>query len=70
MEDLETLIVFSIRTLKRSNKKCGNKKVLRLVQESVDSDVTKKHFEKLLGELVKCYSVQIKLIGTRTGAQY
>ena len=46
------------------------------VQESVDSEVTKEHFEELLDKLIKCHSVQIKLVGTRTclslpkGAQY
>ena len=74
--DLETLIVASIGTLKRSNKKCGKEEVLHLVQESVDSEVTKEHFEELLDKLIKCQSVQIKLVGTRTclslpkGAQY
>ena len=74
--DLETLIVASIKTLKRNNKKCGKEEVLHLVQESVDSEVTKEHFEELLGKLIKWYSVQIKLVGKRTcsslpeGAQY
>ena len=74
--DLETLIVASIETLKRSDKKCGKEEVLHLVQESVDSKVTREHFEELLDKLIKCHSVQIKLVGTRTflsfpkGAQY
>ena len=38
--DLETLIVASIETLKRNNKKCDKEGVLHLVQESVDSEVT------------------------------
>ena len=50
--DLEALIVASIETLKRSNKKCGKKEVLHLVQESVDSEVTKEHFEELLDKLI------------------
>ena len=74
--DLETLIVASIETLKRSNKKCGKEEFLHLVQESVDSEVTKEHFKELLDKLIKCHSVQIKLVGTRTclslqkGVQY
>ena len=51
--DLETLIVTSIETLKRSYKKCGKEEVLHLVQESVDSEVTKEHFEELLDKLIK-----------------
>ena len=34
--------------------------------ESVDIEVAEEHFEELLDELIKCYSVQIKLVGTRT----
>ena len=63
---METLIIASIETLKRNSKKCGKKEVLNFVQESVDSEVTKEHFEELLEKLIKCHSVQIKLIGTRT----
>ena len=56
--ELETLIVASIVTLKRNNEKCGKEEVLHLVQESVDSEVTKKHFEELIDKLIKCHSVQ------------
>ena len=51
--DLETLIVASIESLKHNNKKCVKEEVLHLVQESVDSEVTKEHFEKLLDKLIK-----------------
>ena len=64
--DLETLIVASIETLKWNNKKCGKEEVLHLVREFVGSEVTKEHLKKLLDKLIKCHSVQIKLIGTRT----
>ena len=55
--DLETLIVASIQTLKRNNKNCSKEDVLRLIQKSVDSEVTKEHFEELLDEFKKCHSV-------------
>ena len=64
--NLETLVVASIETLNRNNKKYGKEEVLNLVQESVDSEVTKEHFEELLNKLIKCHSVQIKLVGTWT----
>ena len=41
-KDLETLIVASIQTLKRSNKKCGKEEVFRLVQESMGARLRKK----------------------------
>ena len=65
-KDLETLIVASIQTLKRNNKKCGKEEVFRLVQESVESEVTKEIFEERLDPLVESHSVNIKLFGTRT----
>ena len=48
--DLKTLIAASLETLKRSNNKCGKEEVLHLVQESVDNEVRKKHFEKRLNK--------------------
>ena len=65
-KDLETLIVASIQTLKRNNKKCGKEEVFRLVQESVESEVTKEIFEERLDALVESHSVNIKLLGTCT----
>ena len=65
-KDLETLIVASIQTLKRSNKKCGKEEVFRLVQESVENQVTKEIFEERVDALGESHSVKIKLIGTRT----
>ena len=65
-KDLETLIVASIQTLKRNNKKCGKEEVFHLVQESVESEVTKEIFEERLDALVESHSVNIKLLGTRT----
>ena len=64
--DLKTLIAASIETLKRSNKKCGKEEALHLLQNSVDNKITKEHFEERLKKLIKCHSVQIKLVGTRT----
>ena len=42
--DLETVIVASIQTLKRNNKKRGKKEVLYLVQESLNGEVTDRIF--------------------------
>ena len=63
---METLIIALLETLNRNNRKCGKEEVLHLVQKSVDGEVTKEHFEELLNKLIKCHSVQIKLVGTRT----
>ena len=62
---LETLIVASIQTLKHSNKKCGKEEVFHLVQESMESEITKEIFEEWLDALVESHSVKTKLLGTR-----
>ena len=45
-KELENLIVASIQTLKRNNKKGGKEEVFHLVQEFVESEVTKEIFEE------------------------
>ena len=64
-KDFETLNVALTETLKRNNKKC-DKDVFRLVQESMENEVTKKIFEEWLDALVESHSVKIKVLGTRT----
>ena len=44
---LQVLILASVQTLKRNNKKCGTKEVFQLVLESLDSDIDKGSFDKL-----------------------
>ena len=54
-----------MQTLKRNNKKCGKEEVFHLVQESVESMVTKKIFEERLDALVERisrYQNQIKIL--------
>ena len=64
--DLETLTVAPMQTLKPNNKICGKEEVFHLVQESVESEVTKEIFEERLDALVESHSVKIKLPETRT----
>ena len=64
--EVQTLILVSIQTLNR-NKKCGNEEVFQLVLESVDSDIDKKCFDKILeflitNQKVKTRCLQIKLV--------
>ena len=53
MEDreLEMLIIASIQTLKRGNKKRGRDEVFRLFRDSIE-EVTKETFDKLLELLI------------------
>ena len=45
---LQTLIVASMHTLKRGNKKCGNDEVFQLVSESLENEINRECFEENL----------------------
>ena len=62
--ELEILIIASIQTLKRGNKKCGKDEVFRLFRDSVD-DVTRETFGKLLELLIQNQSVKLNIVGNR-----
>ena len=48
-DKVELLIIASIQTLKRKNKRCGRDEAFELVKDSTDDDtVTKETFDKLL----------------------
>ena len=47
-KEIEMLIIASITTLKWSSKQCGRNEVFDLVQSSLDSDITRETFDKLL----------------------
>ena len=57
-KDLEMLIISSIQTLKRENKKCGNEEVFNLVKDSVDGVIKKEVFNNLLDILVQKESIK------------
>ena len=44
--ELQTLILASIQTLKRTNKNCRTEEVFQLVLESLESDIDKESFDK------------------------
>ena len=62
--ELEMLIIASIQTLKRGNKKCGRDEVFRLFRYSVDG-VTKETFGKLSELLIQNQSVRLNIVGNR-----
>ena len=63
--ELEMLIIASIQTLKRGNKKCGKDEVfIRLFRYSVDG-VTKETFDKLSELLIQNQSVRLNVVGNR-----
>ena len=60
-KNLKTLLVASIQTLKHNSKKCGKEVFHLVVQEYVESEVTKEIFEEL-DALVESHSVKLKLL--------
>ena len=63
---LETLIIATIQTLKRNNKKCGNDEVFDLVSESLVNQVERKFFDKELEVLIKDQKVKSSFCAHRT----
>ena len=65
-DEAELLIIASIQTLKRKNKRCGGDEVFELVKASTDDDtVTKETFDKLLNQLINSNSVKLNTVGNR-----
>ena len=62
--ELEMLIIASIQTVKRRNKKFGKDEVFRLFRDFVD-DVTKETFDKVLELLIQNKSVRLNIIENR-----
>ena len=63
--EIETLIIASISTLKRSSKKCGRNEVFDLVQTSLDTDITRETFDELLQNMVESKVVKLRTVGDR-----
>ena len=65
-DEVESLIIASIQTRKRKNKRCSRDEVFELVQDSTDDDtVTKVTFDKLLNQLINNNSVKLNTVGNR-----
>ena len=64
--EVELLIIASIQTLKRKNKRCGRDEVFEFVKDSTDDDtVTKETFDKLLNQLINNNSIKLNTVGNR-----
>ena len=61
-KDLEILVIAFIQTLKRGNKKCG-REVYRLVNDSLNKDITREAFGLILNSMIGNHSVNLNVIG-------
>ena len=52
-QELETLIMASIQTLKRSDEQCGKDEVFEMVNNSVQKEISREIFECLLYRLIE-----------------
>ena len=64
-KDLKILVITSIQTLKRGNKKCGREEVYRLVNDSLNKDITREAFELNLNSIIDNHSVNLNVIVKR-----
>ena len=57
-KELETLIIASIETLKRQKMKCGIDEVCKLVQDSLEENISLESFDKTLQHLIDNDSIK------------
>ena len=65
-KEIEFLIIASIETPKRQNKKCGKDEVFALVKDSLEETITMESFEKSLALLQASNSIKCNIISNRT----
>ena len=51
-KDLKILVIASIQTLKRGNKKCEREEVFRLVSDSLNKDIIREAFELIFNSMM------------------
>ena len=64
--ELQTLILPSLQTLKRNNKKQETEEVFQLVLESLESDIVKESFDEILEFLIKNQKVKTSCYANKT----
>ena len=64
-KELETLIIASIETLKGQRIKCGRDKIRKLVQDSIEENVSQERFDKTLQLLIDNDSVKSDSVSNR-----
>ena len=62
---METLTVASIETLKRQKMKCGIDEVSKLVQDSLEEDISRESFDKILQLLIDNESIKSNSVSNR-----
>ena len=63
--EIETLIIASLSTLKRSSKKCSRNEVFDLDQTCLDTGITRETFDELLQNMVESKVLKSRTVGDR-----
>ena len=64
--ELEILIIASIQSLKRNNKKCGNEEVFELVLESLDNPIDRSYFDETNEALIQNKKVKMSCYANKS----
>ena len=56
------MVIASIQTLKTGNKKCGREEVYRLVNDSLNKDITREAFELILNSMIENHQLTSMLL--------
>ena len=64
--ELEILIIASIQSLKRNNKKCGNEEVFELVLESLDNPIDRSYFDETIETLIQNKKVKMSCYANKS----
>ena len=65
-KEIELLIIASVETLKRQNKKCGKNEIFAQVKDFLEEAIIMKSFEKSLALLQANNSIKCNIISNRT----
>ena len=65
-KEIELIIIASIETLKRQNKKCAKDEVIAPVKDSLEETITMEGFEKSSALLQASRSIKCNIISNRT----
>ena len=65
-KEIEVLIIASIETLKHQKSKCGKDEVFKLVKDTIEENINRDIFDKVLESLIESGSKNCSFISNRT----
>ena len=65
-KEIEVLIIASIEILKRQKSKCGKDEVFKLVEDTIEENITREIFDETRDSIIESTFVKCSLISNRT----